>query len=289
MEIRIRKAIEADAPQMAALSEQRRIQYQVYQPVFWRKAKDSQQVQTPFLVDQIANHDIIALVCAGEEMLRGFVIANVRGGKVCEIDDFCVAATEDWATVGRALLEAAGHAAKARGIDRSLIVCGHLDQPKRAMLHTFGLSIDHYWFTTPIDRLSDSNPQYLVRDAQQSDAAQMAALTKTGRTDFVEIGRNNTLVLVCEKAGLILGYVIGLVVSAPPVYDPGGKTCLLIEFVVGDSDDWSTVGKAIVDEGARRAVALGGVQVVVVCDAADQPKQAMLQTAGLTIASEWYH
>jgi len=288
MAIKIRKAVEADAAQMAALSEQRRIQYQLYQPLFWRKAKDSLSVQTPFLAQQMANDELIALVCEGEETLRGFVVANVGGGKQCEIDDFCVAAPEDWASVGRALLEAVGYAAKGRGIEDYLIVCGHLDQPKRAMLHAFGLAIDHYWFTVPIGESPDPHTQCQVRAAQSSDAAQMAALAKTERTEYAEIGRNNALVLIGEKAERMLGYGIGLVVPAPPVYDPGGKTCLLIEFVVGDANDWSIVGKALLDEIAQKALAFGCVQVVVICDAADPPKQAMLQRAGLTIASAWY-
>ncbi len=288
MEIRIRKAIEADAAQMAALSEQRRIQYQVYQPVFWRKAKASLQVQTPFLAQQITNADIIALVCEGEDRLRGFVIANVWGGQECNIDDFCVATPEDWASVGRALLAAATEAAQARGIERYLVVCGHLDQPKRAMLHACGLSVDYYWYTAPLSGLSAPNTPYPIRDAQPRDVAQMAALAKMERTEYAEIGRNNPVVLVCEKAEILLGYVIGLIVPAPPVYDPGGKTCLLSEFVVRDSNDWSTVGRALLDEIARKALAFGGVQVVAICAATDQPKQAMLQAAGLTIASEWY-
>lgn len=288
MDIQIRKAVEADAAQMAVLSEQRRIQYQVYQPLFWRKAKASQQVQTPFLAQQITNGAMIVLVCEGEKRLRGFVIADVRDGKVCNIDDFCVATPEEWATIGRALLEAVGQMAKARDIERYLIVCGHLDLPKRAMLQAFGLSIDHYWFTAPIGTPPDLAPKLHVREAQPRDVAQMAALTQAGRTEYSEIGRNNTLVMVCEEAQIILGYVIGLVVPAPPVYDPGGQTCLLIEFLVKDSNDWSTVGKVLLEEIAQRAKALGGVQIVVVCDAANLPKQAMLQTAGLTIASEWY-
>ncbi|MCX6045571.1 MAG: hypothetical protein NT075_10700 [Chloroflexi bacterium] len=288
MAIKIRKAIEADAPQMAALSEQRRIQYQVYQPVFWRKAKDSEQVQRPFLAQQIANDEIIALVCEGEGGLRGFVIATVWGGKVCNIDDFCVALPAEWAIVGRALLEAAGEAAKAHGIERYLIVCGHLDHPKRAMLQAFGLSIDHYWFTAPIVQPPDQNSPCSIRPAQSGDVAQMAVLAKNGRTEYAEIGRDNALVLVCEKAEVLLGYAIGRIVSAPPVYDPGGQTCLVSEFVVGDSTDWPAVGTALFEEIVRKALRLGGVQIVAVCDAADQPKQAMLQASGLTIASEWY-
>ncbi len=288
MEIRVRKAVEADAVQMAELSEQRRIQYQVDQPVFWRKAQDSRQVQTPFLATQIANADIIALVSEGEATLSGFVIADLRSGKVCEIDDFCVATPAAWATVGKALLEAVSQAAKVRSITSYEVVCGHLDQLKRAMLKNFGLAVDHYWFTAPLASAMEQTMPRQVRVVQRSDVAQMASLSAQDRTEYAEIGRNNTAVLVYAEGGHMLGYVIGLVVASPPVYDPGGQTCLVIEFVVGQITDWPTVGKVLLEALGQKAQTLGAVQTVVICDAADQPKQAMLRDSGLTIASEWY-
>ena len=41
MEIRIRPASRPDLPPVTQMTEERRVQYQKYQPVFWRKAADS--------------------------------------------------------------------------------------------------------------------------------------------------------------------------------------------------------------------------------------------------------
>jgi len=52
--------------------------------------------------------------------------------------------------VGRRLLDEAVARAKERGASQVVVVCGHLDQPKREMLAACGLSIASEWWTRPI-------------------------------------------------------------------------------------------------------------------------------------------
>jgi hypothetical protein len=47
---------------MVGLSEQKRIEYQRYQPAFWRKAKDSREKQIPFFASLIGSDHVIALL-----------------------------------------------------------------------------------------------------------------------------------------------------------------------------------------------------------------------------------
>jgi ribosomal protein S18 acetylase RimI-like enzyme len=102
-------------------------------------------------------------------------------------------------------------------------------------------------------------------------------------------GNPNILALVHEQSSqAINGFVIASLISAPPVYDPGGLTCMIDDFCVGLKGLWPSVGKALLQAVTHMAQAHGAVQVVAVAPHFDKAKRAMLRSAGLTIASEWY-
>ncbi len=101
------------------------------------------------------------------------------------------------------------------------------------------------------------------------------------------VGEERTLALVHEQNGVLDGFIIAAVVPAPPVYDPGGLTCLIDDFVAAP-DAWSTTGAALLAEVSRQAKERGAVQTVVVCGQRDEPKRRMLGAGGHSIASEWY-
>src|SRR5579862_4336076 len=105
----IRPARAADVPAMVALSEQKRLQYQEYQPTFWRVAADAREKQTSFFERLVGSEHAIILVHEREGAVDGFVIATLvdappvydPGGRTCMIDDFVVA-SEEWTTTGAA-------------------------------------------------------------------------------------------------------------------------------------------------------------------------------------------
>src|SRR5260370_8282279 len=122
-QVAIRTAEPADVPRMVDLSEQKRIQYQSYQPQFWRKAADSREKQLVHFERVIGSERVIALVHEEAGPIDGFVIATLLeaplvydpGGLTCLIDDFVVAGERDWQTVGAELIAEAARAAKAPG------------------------------------------------------------------------------------------------------------------------------------------------------------------------------
>lgn len=71
------------------------------------------------------------------------------------------------------------------------------------------------------------------------------------------IDDEGVLTLVSGPVGEITGYLVGQLVSAPPVYDPGGLTCLIDDFAVLDAADWATLGSALLRaaQDAARPVA----------------------------------
>jgi GNAT superfamily N-acetyltransferase len=155
----IRRARREDAPALVDLSERKRIEYQAYQPRFWRKAADSREKQLPFFERLIESDRVIALVYEEAGRVNGFVIASLvdappvydPGGQTCLIDDFVVYEPSDWAMIGTVLLIAAIQEARERGAVQTVVVCGHGDGPKRSMLAKVGFSIASEWYVREID------------------------------------------------------------------------------------------------------------------------------------------
>jgi GNAT superfamily N-acetyltransferase len=150
----LRRAESRDVTEMVELAEKRRLHYQRYQPTFWRKAQDSREQHIPFLESLLKREDVIMLVYESMEKIEGFIIADFvaappvydPGGPTCRVDDFCVAEEHLWGNVGLTLLNEVLRLAKERGAALSVVVCGHLDQPKRAMLTQLGYSIASEWY-----------------------------------------------------------------------------------------------------------------------------------------------
>jgi hypothetical protein len=91
-----------------------------------------------------------------------------------------------------------------------------------------------------------------------------------------------------RRSSHVSGFVIGRLVPAPPVYEPGGLTCLVDDFAVESVDAWQSLGPVLLRDVSRAAGARGAAQVVVVSGRHDQPKRLALQAAGLVPATEWW-
>lgn len=96
------------------------------------------------------------------------------------------------------------------------------------------------------------------------------------------------IVLVAEVDEVIRGYLVGMLVPPPPVYAPGGPTCLIDDFAVATPEEWDTIGADLLQACAVEARMRGAVQTVVVCAHKDHARRAMLGAGGFEIASEWH-
>jgi hypothetical protein len=150
----VSQALDRKPDRLLELAEQRRIQYQSYQPVFWRNAPDAREKQGSFLERSLRTGSGVALVHEREGRVDGFVIGNLLSSPpvyaldqiTCLIDDFHVASPDAWSNVGTTLLRSANREAKKRGAAQTAVICGHLDQPKRQMLLSAGSVISSEWW-----------------------------------------------------------------------------------------------------------------------------------------------
>ncbi|HEY3368818.1 MAG TPA: hypothetical protein VGK74_27490 [Symbiobacteriaceae bacterium] len=158
MQGNIRRARPADVPFLVELSEQKRLEYEQYQPVFWRRAEDARERQEPFFESQVKSERVIAMVHEHRGVVDGFVIGVLvtappvyaPGGYICSIDDYMVADPDDWETIGAVLLKEVCREARRRGAVLVNVVSGHEDGTKRAMLAEAGFTIASEWHVKPI-------------------------------------------------------------------------------------------------------------------------------------------
>lgn len=95
---------------------------------------------------------------------------------------------------------------------------------------------------------------------------------------------NHHLAVSQNQSATIDGFVIARAGGAPPVYDPGGATCMVDDFV------WETqaVAQALIEEVRRWATTKACTQLVVVTPAADAERKATVEDMGLHPTSEWW-
>jgi hypothetical protein len=150
-----------------------------------------------------------------------------------------------------------------------------------------------------------------VRTAAAADVAAMAALAEMRREQYAHyqpvfwrpaadaldkhrpylarlVDDDQVITLVSDEAGELTGFLIATLTGAPGVYDPGGQTCQIDDFIVVSPDRWLATGTRLLRAGLAEAGRRGAVQVVVVTAHLDEPKRQALRACGLEPASEWW-
>ncbi len=153
-------------------------------------------------------------------------------------------------------------------------------------------------------------PRINVRLAQSEDIASMVNLSYEKRRAYEKVqpqfwrykkgaeasqanwfqqllNQKDYILLVAELEGKIAGFVIGQLITAPEVYDPG-LTMMIDDFCVATPGDWSSIGAALLSQLKSLGKGEGVAQLVMVSGAHDEPKRQFLKQAGLSVASEWY-
>jgi predicted acetyltransferase/RimJ/RimL family protein N-acetyltransferase len=156
-------------------------------------------------------------------------------------------------------------------------------------------------------------PQFVVRTSQLSDIDAMVSLSKAKRKLyekaqpqfwryageegdkaqekwFKELLEDKNYVMFTAESETqeILGFVIGKLMPAPEVYNPGGLTVIIDDFCVQSENLWQSVGARLIEEIKIPTQSKGATQILVVCGSHDNPKRKFLSEQNLSIASEWF-
>ena len=153
--------------------------------------------------------------------------------------------------------------------------------------------------------------EILVRPASLSDITYMVALSYSKRRAYEKaqpqfwryaegaeelqskwlselLSRDDYILLVAATENKVLGFIIGQLVKAPEVYNPGGLTLMIDDFCVETAADWSSIGDALLTKLKQLAKEKSVTQLVLVTGHHDEPKREFLRDSGLACVSEWY-
>jgi len=103
-----------------------------------------------------------------------------------------------------------------------------------------------------------------------------------------QVGQPNVVARIAESGGRFLGFVIGVIQDAPPVFAPGGKTVLIDDFVVVDGPEADDAASALIDAVMSEGRARGAVQIIAVAAARDERAVRWLEGRKLHVASQWW-
>ena len=150
-----------------------------------------------------------------------------------------------------------------------------------------------------------------IRNASASDVAAMAKLIEAKRAMLESfepvmwrpsatasqmtsaffthvLAQPQAIARVADANGAMAGFIIGVLQEAPPVYAPGGKSVVIDDFAVGDSDVAETIGPALLDAAMSEARARGAVQMIVIAAERDARVARWLSEKKLHVASQWW-
>jgi predicted acetyltransferase len=168
-------------------------------------------------------------------------------------------------------------------------------------------------FDTQSKIYSNIVPKFTVRPTKSSDTSTMAYLSKTKRLAYEKAqpqfwryageeannvqekwfrelleDKNHLMFSAESDSQEIIGFIIGKLMPAPEVYNPGGLTLIIDDFFVKSEILWQSVGAGLIEKIKAAAVSKGAAQILVVCGAHDNPKHKFLNEQNLSIASEWF-
>lgn len=251
----VRRAGPGDLDAIAALTRRLRHRLSGWEPGFWRRAAGADELHPLWLGHLLGTGETPARVATRGGEVVGCAF-SVRQPGQWFVDDVAVASDGDWADAGAALLAAVA--------ERPALTCvPRVDRARAAATTAAGWEhvSDYRLQAVPGPGPRPAGP---AGPADPPPAAGLPAPPHTfgGPFDPEAPGA----LVVAGPAGSAVG---SPAVAAPPVYDPGGTTCVVDRVAGRDLP-------ALLDAVAAAAAALGARQLVVVCGAGDAALRAAL-------------
>jgi RimJ/RimL family protein N-acetyltransferase len=155
-------------------------------------------------------------------------------------------------------------------------------------------------------------PDLIVRPARPDDAAPAAAWAEAKRAEYARYSpvfwrpaadaraKHQPFLRFCiqdgdfaafsaEAGGALVGVALANHRGAPaPFRAEQAPTWFVDDFYVADAAHWPTAGLALLMAVGEAAGAAGAARVVVVVAQRDEPKRALLRSAGYTLEAAWW-
>ena len=244
-----RTPTESDLPAILELTRKNRTLLAELEPDFWRKSANADESHREFVTFQIATDSLTKRVLERDGRVIGYAVSFPHPSGFFFIDDVCVSADADWLTEGAHLL---------RSIEErpAIMSVPHLDAARVEAATAIGLERISTVRTLRFDQEQplDLDPTPVTPIAAPDNLA--APPTHV----WLPVMAGESITVLGDGRG---GYaVISPAISAPPIYDPGGKPSV-IDRVVGE-DRRSLLMRALSFAHQR-----GDVGVILVVEADD--------------------
>lgn len=255
----IRPAVAEDLDRIAALTAERRRDLARWEPDYWRAAIDADEAHLRYLRFLVSSDAHPTRAAETDGSLVGFIACNPQPGQWFA-DDLSVGRERpDGVQLGADLYRAI--------TERPALTCvPHADVEGRRMAEAASLrALSSYWRL----RLPNagSSPDAGLPTSRIADLATPPPHTFHPARPLPE----DAMLTVVDEVG---GYgVASPSLPAPPVYDPGGTTCV-IDRVIGD--DRARILDALIHAARSR----GDVQAVLVIAAADEDLRTIAEAHG---------
>lgn len=149
-----------------------------------------------------------------------------------------------------------------------------------------------------------------ITKATKKDISSMVALSAAKRADYEKtqptfwkahpsadinqiqwfeslLAKKDYLIAVAHKEEVVQGFIIGHIIDAPEVYEPGGKTLYIDDFCV--LKKWQMAGKALLDYIIDASKGYDCCQALIVCGSHDVTKKLFIEEQGYSCISQWFH
>ena len=253
--LQVREAGPDDLDDVAALTRRNRHRLAAWEPTFWRMAEGADELHPLWLAHLISSTDAVARVVVDDDAVVACAICVRQPGQWFA-DDLAIATDERWADAGALLLRSL--------VERPLLTC--VPTRDRARAHaTAAAGWEHVADYRTLRLEAPTGPR-LARTTTAAPPPPPAPHTFAGAVDPTGAGA----IVVSDGRGIA---VASAPLPAPPVYDPGGTSCVVDRVVGPEPGD-------LLDEVAAAAAEAGAGQLIVVCGTADDGLRRALDDRG---------
>lgn len=215
-----RTPTDSDLPAILELTCANRTLLAELEPDFWGKSANADELHRAFVAYQIANENLTKRVLERDGQVIGYAVTSDHPSGFYFVDDVCLSGDADWLTDGVHLLQSI----KERP---AIMTAPHLDTARVEAAAAIGLER-----TSTVRSLRFDHEQLLDLDpAPVMSIAVPEELVAPPLHVWLPVMTRESITVIGGSHG---GYlVMSPAISAPSIYDPGGKPSV-IDRVVGE-------------------------------------------------------
>ena len=248
----LRPATSEDLDTVISLTRAYRRQLAEWSPVYFNPRSEADENHAAFLAFLVGADQHLTSVLTEEDEVIGFFVL-IDQGVHRWVDDLSLSVPQLWRDAMQTL---------SSQVSPPWITCVCSSDADRLQgLEEAGLKRQSTYYSRVLnpDQITAKNPGPADTEASLPTDYKPSGPRHTFGGSSFSPEAPGALVIVDQ----VHGYVIGSPSAEPPIYDPGGPTCV-IDQVIGSNQD------LLVTQAMKKAEQRGDAQVIVVCAAGDQ-------------------